>query len=61
MLLIFVYMRTAKKKLAAKGDRLNWTLLKDVKPVRLSGLDIQGKVVVISKNEQKKTAKILVP
>lgn len=34
---------TTKKK--AKGDRLNWTPRKDVKPVKLNADTIQGKVV----------------
>jgi hypothetical protein len=36
-------LKITKKK--AKGDRLNWTPLKDVKPVKLNAGTIRGKVV----------------
>ncbi len=53
---------TTKKK--AKGDRLNWTPLKDVKPVRLNADTIRGKVVDVQvearrKNQEK--PKLLIP
>lgn len=35
-------MKTEKKRVAAKGDRLNWTPLKDLKPVDLSTLLVSG-------------------
>ncbi|MBN9482157.1 MAG: hypothetical protein J0H46_02315 [Bacteroidetes bacterium] len=54
-------MKTQRKRVAAKGDRLNWTPLKDVKPVKLSGLNVKGRVVVITKDSKAKSAKILVP
>ncbi len=57
----FVFMKTQRKRVAAKGDRLNWTPLKDVKPVKLSGLNVKGRVVVITKDSKAKSAKILVP
>lgn len=38
-------MKTAKKRVVAKGDRLNWTPLKDVKPVRLSSVQVRGHVL----------------
>ncbi len=36
---------TSHKKVASKGDRLNWTPLKDVKPVQLTKSLIKGKQV----------------
>ena len=38
---------TSHKKVAAKGDRLNWTLLKDVKTVQLNKDLIKGKQVTL--------------
>lgn len=43
---------TTKKK--AKGDRLNWTPLKDVKPVRLNADTIRGKAVDVEAEAQRK-------
>ncbi len=37
--------RTSVKKIASKGDRLNWTPLKDVKRVQLDLKSIKGKKV----------------
>lgn len=53
---------TTKKK--TKGDRLNWTPLKDVKPVKLNADTIRGKVVDVKvdarlKNQEK--PKLLIP
>ena len=53
---------TTKKK--AKGDRLNWTLLKDVKPVKLNADAIRGKVVDVHAEVQRKNQdkpKLLIP
>jgi hypothetical protein len=41
-------MRTPRKRgqrVAAKGDRLNWTPLKEVKPVKLSSVQVRGHVL----------------
>ena len=40
-------MSSAKtsKKIAAKGDRLNWTPLKSVQPVRLTLNNIRGRLL----------------
>ena len=43
---------TTKKK--AKGDRLNWTPLKDVKPVKLNADTIRGKVVDVQVETHRK-------
>ncbi|WP_188747495.1 hypothetical protein [Parapedobacter defluvii] len=45
-------LETTKKK--AKGDRLNWTPLKDVKPVRLNADTIRGKAVDVEAEAQRK-------
>lgn len=53
---------TTKKK--AKGDRLNWTPLKEVKPVKLDVSTIKGKVVDVRKEIQRKNQdkpKLLIP
>jgi len=53
---------TTKKK--AKGDRLNWTPLKDVKPVRLNADTIRGKAVDVEAEAQRKNQekpKLLIP
>lgn len=53
---------TTKKK--AKGDRLNWTLLKDVKPVKLNADTIRGKEVDVQVEAQRKNRekpKLLIP
>ena len=50
-----------KKRIAAKGDRLNWTPLKDVKPINLSDLNLEGKVVVFTNNPKAKSGKLIVP
>lgn len=55
-------LETTKRK--AKGDRLNWTPLKDVKPVKLNADTIKGKVVdVCAKTQQKnqEKPKLLIP
>jgi hypothetical protein len=56
---------TSQKKIASKGDRLNWTPLKDLKPVELNKKLIKGKQVS-SKDFSKAipsfaTRKVLVP
>ena len=50
------------RKLATKGDRLNWTPLKDVKPVQLNKTLTKGKQLT-TKDLSKSiaTRKILVP
>ena len=53
---------TTKKK--AKGDRLNWTPLKAVKPVKLDATTIRGKVVDVRTGAQRKNQeepKLLIP
>jgi len=55
-------LATTKKK--AKGDRLNWTPLKDVKPVKLNADTIRGKVVNVQVETQRKNQekpKLLIP
>lgn len=53
------------KKVASKGDRLNWTPLKEVKPVKLNKKLIKGKQVTL--NDLRKSLpsiagrKVLVP
>ena len=54
-------MKTAKRRVKAKGDRLNWTPLKDVKSVQLSNLNVKGQIVVLAKKANVPVAKILVP
>lgn len=41
-------MKTGKKRVVAKGDRLNWTPLKAVQPVKLSALQVKGHVLTNS-------------
>lgn len=38
-------MKTGKRRVAAKGDRLNWTPLKELKPVKLSSVQVKGHVL----------------
>jgi hypothetical protein len=38
---------TSHRKVASKGDRLNWTPLKDVKPVQLNKNLVKGKQVTL--------------
>jgi len=55
-------LETTKKK--AKGDRLNWAPLKDVKPVKLNADTIRGKVVDVQAEAQRKNQekpKLLIP
>lgn len=57
-------MQLVSAKLRAKGDRLNWTPLKDVKPVRLTACEIEGKVVhakEMSKRNSQEKPKLLIP
>jgi len=57
-----MHLVTTKKK--AKGDRLNWTPLKEVKPVKLSADTIRGKVVDVKVDAQRKNQekpKLLIP
>jgi len=59
---IVMQLLTTKKK--AKGDRLNWTPLKDVKPVKLNAGTIKGKVVDVQVEAQRKNQdkpKLLIP
>jgi len=63
----FVQMKanTSHRKVASKGDRLNWTPLKDVKSVHLNKNLVKGKMVT-SKDLHESlpsiaTRKILVP
>jgi len=44
-------LETTKKK--AKGDRLGWAPLKDVKPVKLNADTIRGKVVDVQTEAQR--------
>jgi len=56
-------IKTAKKRVAAKGDRLNWTPLKEVKPVQLSFVQVKGHVLTSAlkaKNAQSSKS-LLVP
>lgn len=53
-------MKAQERKPAAKGDRLNWTPLKDVKKVRITTLHIKGKVVPVN-NVEGKSSNLLVP
>ena len=57
-------MQLVSAKLRAKGDRLNWTPLKDIKPVQLTACEIKGKVVHVNdttkRNGQEKP-KLLIP
>lgn len=56
---------TSQRKVASKGDRLNWTPLKDVKPVELNKKLVKGKQ--ITSNDLKKflpsitKRKVLIP
>lgn len=54
-------MKTQRKKVAAKGDRLNWTPLKDVKPVKISASQIKGRVVFAKDLKAKSAKTLLVP
>jgi len=47
-----------KKKLKSKGDRLNWKLLSEVKPIILTEEILKGQVVEIKINKSKN---LLVP
>jgi hypothetical protein len=54
------------KKFAAKGDRLNWTPLKDVKPVRLTRASISGRFLTekdlnASNNNKQIAGNIFIP
>ena len=56
--------RTPVKNIASKGDRLNWTPLKDVKRVRLDLKSIKGKKVpssVLCSQASSSKGKLLVP
>ena len=56
--------RTSVKKITSKGDRLNWTPLKDVKGVRLDLNSIKGKKVpssVLCSQASASKRKLLVP
>lgn len=57
-------MSARKKRVVAKGDRLNWTPLKDLKPVMLSSVQAKGHVLTMAdlkaKNAQTSNV-ILVP
>jgi hypothetical protein len=56
---------TSQRKVASKGDRLNWTPLKEVKPVQLNKHLIKGKMVTSKDLSEslpsKASRKILVP
>ena len=56
---------TSHRKIASKGDRLNWTPLKDVKPVQLNKNLIKGKQVTSKDLRESSpsisTRKVLVP
>ena len=57
-----MHLVTTKKK--TKGDRLNWTPLKDVQPVKLNADTIRGKVVDVQVEVQRKNQekpKLLIP
>ena len=53
---------TSNRKIATKGDRLNWTPLKDVKPAQLNEKLTKGKQLT-TKDLSKSiaTRKVLVP
>ena len=53
-------MTPPRKKLKAKGDRLNWTPLREVKPMDLSLLQIKGSIVQV-KNSGIVNTTLLVP
>jgi hypothetical protein len=38
----FVSMKPVKRRVVSKGDRLKWTSLKELKPVKLSSLQVEG-------------------
>lgn len=44
-------MKTLRK---SKGERLNWTPLKEVKPVKITAEHLKGEKVVIEKTFSKK-------
>jgi hypothetical protein len=48
VLLKFAHMKPGKRRLVAKGDRLNWTPIKELKPVKLSALLIEGHVLTVT-------------
>lgn len=57
-------MQPVSSKIRAKGDRLNWTPLKDVKPLQLNASKIKGKVVHVketSKLNGQEKPKLLIP
>lgn len=54
----------AQTKTKAKGDRLNWTPLKDVKPVKLNADTIKGRVIdvkVVPQRKNQEKPKLLIP
>ncbi len=57
-------MKTTKKKVAPKGDRLNWTPLKELKPVLLSNLQVKGRVLTsadLKPNPSNSSTSLFVP
>ena len=53
---------TSYRKIATKGDRLNWTPLKDVKPIQLNKKLTKGKQLTIKDlSKSIATRKVLVP
>lgn len=56
-------MKTQRKRVVAKGDRLNWTPLKDVKPVKLSSVQVRGHVLtsVLKAKSAQSPKSLLVP
>ena len=41
-------MKIGKKRVESKGDRLNWMPMKDLKPVKLSAMDVKGQVLTFN-------------
>ena len=54
-------MKAGKRKVIAKGDRLNWTPIKELTPVKLSMMHLKGHV--LTKTDLKNAASnvMLVP
>jgi len=58
----FANMNTRVKKVAPKGDRLNWTPLKEVKQVKISANHLKGNVLTANCHMAKSaTSTLLVP
>ena len=55
LFLIFAYMKRMSKKRLSKGDRLNWTPLKEVKTISLASLSVSGRVLTVNDLSRKKS------